>query len=123
MPQLKYPANPPAIGEPETFELRTTLYFIMMAVSVISAIMALSTGRQLARRFGIWNGALAGSAAYIAAVVAAMSALPTVNNDLPSGFPATTLWSYRLASIGTEAVLWGTIGVVFGALVNRKRRF
>jgi hypothetical protein len=40
-----------------------------------------------------------------------------------TGFPASTLWSYRLALIGTEAVLWGTIGVVFGALANRKRRF
>ncbi|HEY8289339.1 MAG TPA: CbtA family protein, partial [Acetobacteraceae bacterium] len=31
VPQIKYPANPPAVGDPDTIGVRTALYFIMMA--------------------------------------------------------------------------------------------
>src|SRR5215471_3722150 len=34
VPQIKYPANPPSIGEPETIAARTALYFTMIALSV-----------------------------------------------------------------------------------------
>src|SRR5580698_1134609 len=40
VPQVKYPANPPSIGEPETIALRTGLYFTMIALSVVVAIAA-----------------------------------------------------------------------------------
>lgn len=119
VPQIKYPANPPAIGEPATIGLRTALYFSMIAVSVISAVAAASTGRHLARRLGVWNGAVAAGAAYVAVIQAAMLVLPPVN-EVPAGFPATTLWDFRLASLGVEAVLWTTLGLAFGALADRQ---
>src|SRR5580658_4600013 len=68
VPQIKYPANPPSIGEPETIGLRTALYFTMLALSVIAAGAALSTARQLAARLGAWNAALIAGAAYLAAI-------------------------------------------------------
>jgi predicted cobalt transporter CbtA len=119
VPQIKYPANPPAIGNPATIGLRTALYFTMLALSVIAAIAASSTGRQLARRLDNWNSALLGAAAYVVAIIAAMLVLPPVN-EVPSGFPATTLWNFRLASLGVEAVLWITIGLAFGMLAERQ---
>jgi hypothetical protein len=33
VPNLKYPANPPSVGDPETIRIRTALYFIMIAIS------------------------------------------------------------------------------------------
>jgi hypothetical protein len=119
VPQIKYPANPPSIGAPETIGPRTALYFTMIALSVISAVAALSTGRQLARRLGAWNSALIAGAAYIAVVAAAMAILPPVN-EVPADFSATTLWSFRLASLGIEVVLWTTLGLAFGALAERR---
>jgi len=50
VPQIKYPANPPAVGDRDTIGPRTALYFTMMAISVISAGVALSTGRHLRLR-------------------------------------------------------------------------
>lgn len=119
VPQIKYPANPPAIGDPATIGLRTALYFTILAMSVIAAIAASSTARRLAHRLGAWNGALSGAAAYVVASIAAMLVLPPVN-EVPSGFPATTLWSFRLASLGVEAVLWITLGLAFGMLAERQ---
>src|ERR1700733_1093421 len=40
VPNLKYPANPPAIGDPDTIRQRTALYFIMLAFSVGSMVGA-----------------------------------------------------------------------------------
>ncbi len=71
-PQIKYPANPPSIGNPETIGSRTALYFTMIALSVIAAVAAASTGRQLARRLGGWNAAIAAGGAYLAVIAAGM---------------------------------------------------
>ena len=34
--------------------------------------------------------------------------------------PATTLWDFRLVSIGVELVLWTALGLIFGRLAERK---
>jgi hypothetical protein len=119
VPQIKYPANPPSIGEPETIGSRTALYFTMIALSVIGAVAALSTGRLLARRFGVWNSAIVAGAAYLIVVTAGMLILPPVN-EVPADFSATTLWSFRLASLGLEVVLWTTLGLAFGFFAEKQ---
>jgi Probable cobalt transporter subunit (CbtA) len=118
VPQIKYPANPPAIGDPSTITARTTLYFTMIALSVIATVAAVSTRRQLVPRFGAWNSSLTAGAAYLAVIAAGMLILPPVN-EAPSDFSATTLWNFRLACLGIEAVLWTTLGLVFGAFAER----
>jgi hypothetical protein len=118
VPQIKYPADPPAIGDPGTIGSRTALYFTIIALSLISAVAAVSTARQLIQRFGMWNASIAAAAAYLGVIAAGMLILPSVN-EVPAGFSATTLWHFRLASLGTEAVLWATLGLTFGVLVER----
>ena len=49
IPFVAYPANPPAIGHPDTIGARTALYFIMLAGSVIAAVDR-GAGRARARR-------------------------------------------------------------------------
>ena len=119
VPQIKYPANPPPIGEPETIAARTALYFTMIALSVIAAVAATSSARQLIRRLGGWNSAIAGGVAYLAVVTVSMLILPPVN-EVPADFSATALWNFRIASLGTEAVLWIAVGLVFGILAERQ---
>jgi hypothetical protein len=119
VPQIKYPANPPSIGEPDTIGTRTALYFTMIALSVIAAATATSTGRQLARRLGNWNAAFLAGVGYLVVIVAGMVILPPVN-EIPDHFSASTLWNFRLASLGIAAVLWTTLGLVFGVLAERQ---
>jgi hypothetical protein len=40
VPQIKYSANPPPIGEPPTIATRTALYFTMISLSVIATVAA-----------------------------------------------------------------------------------
>jgi len=39
--------------------------------------------------------------------------LPTID-EVPADFPAGILWNFRLASLGSQLLLWTTIGVLFG---------
>jgi predicted cobalt transporter CbtA len=45
-------------------------------------------------------------------------ALPAVN-EVPEQFPAVVLWQFRIASLGAQAIMWATLGLVFGALTER----
>jgi hypothetical protein len=118
VPSLKYPANPPAVGNPDTIGKRTTLYFLMIALTVLLAIGATILGRRLAGRLGNWNATVAALTAFIAVITVAMVFLPAVN-EVPDGFPATTLWQFRLSSLGIQALLWSSFGVIFGTLAER----
>ncbi|MDA8251830.1 MAG: CbtA family protein [Rhodospirillales bacterium] len=118
VPQLKYPANPPAIGNPETIGARTTLYFGMITLSVIAFVAALGTGRRLITRFGRWNATLISGGTYIVVMSIVMLVLPPVN-EVPLGFSAVVFWKFRLASLGIEAVLWTAIGLAFGPIAER----
>jgi len=118
VPILKYPANPPSVGEPETIGLRTALYLTMIAVSLAGMVAAVSLKRGLIARLGEWNATLAAAAAYIMLMVIAALLLPTIN-EVPDQFPALVLWKFRTASIGAQLIMWTTIGLLFGALTQR----
>jgi hypothetical protein len=118
VPFLKYPANPPGIGDPDTIGRRTTLYLAAIAVSILAAVVAYRAGKALARRREAWNAALGALALYVVLVAAAALTLPAVH-EVPRGFPADTLWRFRLASLGTQACVWATLGLGFGALADR----
>jgi predicted cobalt transporter CbtA len=118
IPNLKYPANPPAVGDPETIGTRTALYFTMIAISIAAMIAATAIKRPLVAQFGNWNATLIVTATYLVLVAMAGLLLPSVN-EIPDGFPAAVLWNFRLASIGAQLIMWATLGSLFGALTQR----
>src|SRR5262249_17354801 len=118
VPNLKYPANPPAIGEPETIGIRTALYFIMIAISLAATIASLATKRFFVNRFGEWNATLCVAACYAMLVGIAALLLPAVN-EVPDQFPAAVLWNFRIASVGAQLIMWATFGLLFGVLTQR----
>ncbi|MCX4920021.1 CbtA family protein [Streptomyces sp. NBC_00687] len=118
VPTLKYPANPPAVGNPDTIGNRTVLFVLMIALSVLLGAIAVLLGRRLAPAWGNWNASVAAGVAFVAMVAVAMAFLPAGDNT-PKGFPATDLWEFRLASIGIQAVLWSAFGLLFGHLGER----
>jgi hypothetical protein len=117
VPNLKYPANPPSVGNPETIGIRTALYFAMIAISIAAMIGAFSLKRLLVRHLGDWNSTLAVVAYYVAIVAVAGLLLPAIN-EVPELFPAVVLWKFRIASIGAQFILWTTLGLLFGAWVQ-----
>lgn len=118
VPGLKYPANPPAVGSPETIGARTALYFGMLVLSLVVAVGAGMLTRALWARLGNWNAALVGAAAFVAVIGLAQGVLPTVN-EVPEGFAADLLWNFRVAWLGMQAVLWTALGLGFGLVAER----
>jgi phosphate/sulfate permease len=130
VPALKYPANPPAVSLEETIRQRTLLYLLMVVLSAALFVGAVYLGRQLAQRLGAWNATLAAAGSYIAAIAVVMLILPTIDetpgplrdnagNIVYEGFPADDLYQFRLYSLGTQVVMWTTIGLVFAVLAAR----
>jgi hypothetical protein len=118
VPNLKYPANPPSVGAPETIGVRTALYFLMIAISLAATIASLTMKRSFVTRLGEWNANLFAAACYIVLVGTAALLLPAVN-EVPDHFPPLVLWNFRLASVGAQFIMWATLGLLFGALTQR----
>jgi Probable cobalt transporter subunit (CbtA) len=130
VPFLKYPANPPSIGDHDTIGKRTGLYLLMIVLSLAFAIAAVWLGRRLLPRLGAWGATLSGIGAYVVVMAVVMLLLPPVSevpqpllNDqgaiMYPGFPAEDLFHFRLYAVGTQLIVWATIGLAFGALVSR----
>ncbi|MBP0450708.1 CbtA family protein [Kitasatospora sp. RG8] len=118
VPFLKYPANPPSVGDPETIGKRTTLYFLMMALSVLLAVAAVIVGKKLAPRLGNWYATVTAVLGFAVAIGFAYAFLPAVN-EVPEDFSATLLWQFRLAALAIQLTLWTSFGLLFGHLAER----
>jgi hypothetical protein len=118
VPELKYPANPPSVGDPDTIGIRTALYFLMLAVSIAAMVGAIIARQRLAPKHGSWNAGLTVATAYIVVIAVAQRLLPSVN-EVPAEFPAVVLWNFRIASLGMQVIMWTTLGLLFGGLTQR----
>jgi hypothetical protein len=133
VPVLKYPANPPAVGNPDTIGRRTTLFLVIMLLSIAAMVAAVVVRRRLAYRLGEWNATLVAAGGYVAAMALCFVLLPGINEvpqqalagvvpavtDAQTTFPAVVLWRFRIASLAIQAVMWATLAVGFGLLAHR----
>jgi hypothetical protein len=144
VPFVKYPANPPSIGHPDTIADRSGLYLVMVVGSVVAALVAVWAGQRLAERLGNWNATLVGIACFIVLVGLLMAALPSLGElrtnveqygnlatETPQplrnpagaivlgGFDADLLYRFRLYSLGAQALLWAVLGLVFAPWAER----
>ena len=130
VPFLKYPANPPAVGNDETIDDRAEYFLLMVVASLLAAVIATVVGQRLRPRLGTWNASLLGLGAYVAAVAVVMLVLkdiaevPTPLVDAEGhivfgAFPGDVLADFRLYAIGSQIVLWSAIGLVFAPLADR----
>ncbi|MEV6944310.1 CbtA family protein [Streptomyces sp. NPDC051172] len=115
---LKYPANPPSVGDPDTIGKRTTAYFLMVVLSVLPAVATVILGKRLEPRLDNWNATLAAGAFLVLAIGLAHAFLPSFN-EVPKDFSATLLWQFRLAALAVQSTLWTSFGLVFGVLAER----
>lgn len=130
VPALKYPPSPPAVSLDETIRQRTLLYLLLVVLSAALLVGAVYLGRRLLQRLGAWNATLAAAASYVVAMAVVFLILPAID-ETPGplrddagtivfhGFPADDMYEFRLFSLGTQVVMWLTIGLVFGALASR----
>ena len=118
IPALKYPPSPPAVGDPDTIGLRSGLYLLMVVCSLVALAIAARLRPRFVASHGTWNGTVLAVAVYLVLVVLAQLVLPGIN-EVPENFSATVLWSFRMASVGMQLILWLGLGLGFGFLVER----
>jgi Probable cobalt transporter subunit (CbtA) len=87
VPFVAYPPNPPAVGHPETIGMRTELYFIMLAISIITAVAAVLVGRRLVTRLGTWYATLSGIAGYLLVTITASRCCPLIQRCRLTSLP------------------------------------
>lgn len=121
IPTLKYPANPPAVGLAETIGMRTSSYFGMILFSISIFALSVVLGTSLVKCIGAWNATILAGMAFVGMIGTVMFLLPSIN-EVPELFPAVVLWRFRIASLGTQCVLWTTLGLLFGAFTERSLR-
>jgi predicted cobalt transporter CbtA len=120
VPALKYPPNPPAVGDPETIYYRQSLYVAFLAISGFSALglallyrkMVVASSNNTTKMMIILPSAL-----YAAIMAGAYLAMPA--NPDPINAPIDLVMGFRITSAITISMFWALLGVIFGALWDK----
>ncbi len=120
VPFFKYPANPPAVGDPDTINKRTLLWLAAVALGLVAVAVAAYVSK-LVREQMFTIKLIAPLGAFLAIVILGYVLMPRVNEVGPD-FPATLLWEFRLSSLATQATLWISLGLAFAFLTERASR-
>ena len=117
VPALKYPANPPGIGDPETIGRRTILFLAVVAWSLLASWGSWRLWGHLRARPEHRRSA-ATAVLYAVMVGAAFVLLPGPPDGVDA--PATLVWKFRVASLAGAAVYWAVLGWTLGCLARRQ---
>lgn len=116
LPAVKYPANPPAVGDPDTVNVRTVLYFTFLACCIILAFAVGMLYKRLAARRERSTALALSAAAALSGIAGLLVAWPTRPTTVPADFPAQLLWDFRIESLATLTIIWSTFGLAMGWL-------
>jgi predicted cobalt transporter CbtA len=112
IPALKYPANPPAVGNPETIYYREILYVGFIAISGFSALALALSYRKLKRYFSEKTVLLIVPLIYAVIMLSSYIILPP--NPDKIAIPMNLIMSFRIASVFTIGIFWGVLGMIVG---------
>ena len=111
IPFLKYPANPPTVGDAETVVMRGILFLSFIAISGLGAVAFYQVYKKLQNKKFL---AFVGYAVFIGVAFFLMPENPdeiTAPMDLVEGF--------RGASFVAVSVYWLTLGLILGGFVEK----
>ena len=112
IPFLKYPANPPTVGDGETVVLRSILYLVFIAISGLSVVGFYKLSQKLEKNKKLL--AVMGYGIFISVVFVIMPENPdeiTAPEDLVNEF--------RIMSALGVTSFWVSIGIILGIFWNR----
>jgi predicted cobalt transporter CbtA len=117
LPFLKYPANPPGVGDPATIEYRQILYLSLLALSIVGGVGAILVHRQFeSRSAGMrsWLPPILFIGIFSLAVYLLMP-----NNPDPIRMPMEVVQNFRALSISGLTIFWLTFGFCFAWLAKK----
>lgn len=121
-PFLKYPANPPGVGDAQTIGARQAVYFTFVALSVVGLGLAVSLARLVARAvperpLRAWPVAVVTYLLYAVVLYLAMPANPD-----PIRVSAALVWRFRTLSLIGLLLFWVVLGGAFGWIAGGRSR-
>lgn len=122
-PWLKYPPNPPAVGDPGTLTERQGLYVSIVVIGILVGLGATVVSRRLRRDGWADHTRLPAVIAVVAVpMLIAYAAMPPAPDTV--SVPATLVWRFRLASLGANLALWTvlTLGLSWVVAEAGRRR-
>jgi Probable cobalt transporter subunit (CbtA) len=118
VPFLKYPSNPPGVGDPETLTRRQLLFVGCVLLSVAGAWLA-ARGTAALRSRG-WSAPAAVAAGIVFYMVwAGVLVLALPDRGDPVSTPTRLLWQFRAASLGGQLIYWLVFAAVFAIVLDR----
>ena len=116
VPVLKYPANPPAVGNPVTIYYREILYIEFIAVSGFSTLVLALWYKKIennqTRRI-----VLTPVVVYAILMIGAYLIFPPNPDKIT--IPVDLITNFRIASAFSIGVFWGLLGIIFGLLWDK----
>jgi len=110
IPFLKYPANPPTVGDPETLVLREILYVTFIAISGFSALGFYKVSKKLkTKKFVAVLG-------YFVIVLITFIVMPDNPDQITTSMDLVN--NFRIMSAFTISVYWLALGIILGMLWN-----
>lgn len=116
VPFFKYPANPPAVGDPETIDQRTLLWVAAVVLGLVAVGAGIYAWNLLRGRLATFR-ITATVSVFVLITALGYVLLPGVN-EVGADFPATLLWEFRISSLAVSTTLWVSIGLAFAALTE-----
>lgn len=113
-PAIAVPANPPAVGDPATVDLRTLTYLGTILCAV--ALTAMVTGLARAKDMAPGSRTAAATSVGIVGTAVLVWALPDAA-PVPTTVPADLVWQFRVGSLTQIGLVWLVLGAVFAYLV------
>ena len=120
-PLLKYPANPPGVGDPATIGYRQGLYFSFLALSLIGALLVSLVYRDLGRVGQSWQrpSVRVPIVAIFSLMYAGALTLLMPDNPDPVPMPPQLVARFRWLSMAGITVFWLVLGGTFVLLAHR----
>ncbi|MGH9276553.1 MAG: CbtA family protein [Acidimicrobiales bacterium] len=115
VPLLKYPPNPPGVGDADTIGTRTGAFLALVAWSLLVA-WAAGRGWRWLRRQDLPIPLAAPAVTVAAAILVGLAYLVLPAADSPNAIPAADVWSFRIATLAGWAAYWAVAGTVLGWL-------
>lgn len=117
VPWLKYPPNPPAVGDPATAGDRQRLYVLLITMAGVVLAGAAHLSRRLREaRWPESRRVVMVGVVVVAVLGLVVAVMPPPPDAISPDVPAALIWRFRVASLGGNLLLWGLLAVGFGLL-------
>ncbi|MDX6739023.1 CbtA family protein [Actinocorallia sp. A-T 12471] len=112
LPFVRYPANPPGVGDEGTLEQRTVTWAAAIVIGLAAMFVAWRVNAALRVKPDHLRQLATGAVGVVG--LAVLFLLPANPDELP--VPPELLWDFRILAAASAVILWTSLGVVFGLL-------